>query len=179
MLLKLQCLTYIPAVLESNIEAVTPYPESSQARWVARLLAGHRKLPPKAVMHEDIDKKRRARQKQFPSSSPHIIQVNWVDYMDELAALVGASPKMLKYFFVDNELFRALLGPCVPYQFRLEGPHPWSGARDAILGVRARVLYPFGNSHHSENGSPRTFSLFWTVAVVLALLLVPLQILQP
>ncbi|PIO57186.1 hypothetical protein TELCIR_21410, partial [Teladorsagia circumcincta] len=31
-------------------------------------------------------------------------------------------------------------GPCVPYEYRLEGPHPWSGARNAIMTVDERVF---------------------------------------
>ncbi|KAG0430523.1 hypothetical protein HPB47_022618, partial [Ixodes persulcatus] len=80
------------------------------------------------------------------TSPRHTVQVDWLSYMDELADKIGARPKLLKYFFTDNELFRALLGPTVSYQYRLEGPHPWPGARDAVLGTQGRVLYPLNRS---------------------------------
>ena len=31
-------------------------------------------------------------------------------------------------------------GPLLPYQYRLEGPGKWAGARDAILTVWERIL---------------------------------------
>lgn len=46
--------------------------------------------------------------------------------------------------FKDPKLFMAIyFGPSVPYQYRLQGPHCWSGARDAILNVNKRIDYPF------------------------------------
>jgi len=35
---------------------------------------------------------------------------------------------------------KCLAGPCTPYQFRLEGPGKWEGARDAILTQWDRTL---------------------------------------
>ena len=33
-------------------------------------------------------------------------------------------------------------GPCTPYQYRLQGPHPWEGARDAIMTQWDRIVHP-------------------------------------
>ena len=39
-----------------------------------------------------------------------------------------------------------IFGPCSPYHYRLTGPFPWSGARQAILSVWDRTLYPLNSS---------------------------------
>ncbi|XP_029843021.2 flavin-containing monooxygenase 5 [Ixodes scapularis] len=127
------------------VGAIFPIVEM-QARWMAQLLAGNRKLPSEAEMYDDIARKRAALRRRYVDSPRHTIQVDWIDYMDELADQFGARPKILKYLFTDYELFKALLGPCVPYQFRLEGPHSWAGARDAVLGARERIHYPLNRN---------------------------------
>ncbi|KAL1427559.1 hypothetical protein MTO96_017261 [Rhipicephalus appendiculatus] len=109
------------------------------------LLFNKRFLPSEEAMFENIRKKRESMRRRYVASPRHTIQEDWIRYMDELASQIGARPNILKYFFTDNELFRALLGPCVPYQFRLEGPHPWSGARQAIIESRRRVMYPLND----------------------------------
>lgn len=61
--------------------------------------------------------------------------------MDELASLIGVKPDLAKMALKDPGLFRrCVTGPCLPYQFRLEGPHAWDGARDAIMGAHERVI---------------------------------------
>lgn len=80
--------------------------------------------------------------------------------MDELGGQIGARPHLLKYFFTDNELFRVLLGPAVSYQYRLEGPHRWPGARQAIIDSHHRVLYPLNRlscSFKSKGQAQATF----------------------
>ncbi|CAN8002467.1 unnamed protein product [Ixodes pacificus] len=141
-----------------------------QARWMAQLLAGKCKLRPQPEMLQDIARTKEALRRRFVNSPRHTIQVDWLSYMDELADKIGASPKMLKYFFTDNQLFRALLGPCVPYQYRLEGPHPWAGAKDAILGSQKRMLYPLNSSCSSFEIEKRCFSRFYGVVAIFALL---------
>jgi dimethylaniline monooxygenase (N-oxide forming) len=67
-------------------------------------------------------------------------------FMDEIASKIGAKPNLFKYFFTDFKLWKELFfGPCVPYQFRLEGPHPWPGAREAILSTMDRVNAPLNS----------------------------------
>ncbi|KAL1427554.1 hypothetical protein MTO96_017256 [Rhipicephalus appendiculatus] len=104
------------------------------SRWMANLLFNKRSLPSEEAMLENIRKNRESMRRRYVASPRHTIQVDWIHYLDELASEIGARPNLFKYFFTDNELYRALLGPCAPYQFRLEGPHSWSGARQAILG---------------------------------------------
>jgi dimethylaniline monooxygenase (N-oxide forming) len=48
-----------------------------------------------------------------------------------------------KLLFEDTRLWAScVLGPCTPYQYRLSGPRPWQGARDAILTQWQRVAAP-------------------------------------
>lgn len=60
--------------------------------------------------------------------------------MDELASLMGVKPSLTRMAIKDPALFwHCFTGPCLPYQYRLEGPHSWAGARAAILGAQDRV----------------------------------------
>lgn len=79
---------------------------------------------------------------RYGSSRRHTIQVDYLPYMDDLSTFIGAKPRVTKYIFKDPKLFRQLaFGPAAPYQFRLEGPHAWSGARDALMNVWRRSLH--------------------------------------
>ncbi|XP_075729282.1 flavin-containing monooxygenase 5-like [Rhipicephalus microplus] len=145
-----------------------------QSRWFAELLFNKRSLPSEETMLEEILNKRESMRHRYVTSPRHTIQEDWVHYMDELASQIGARPRILKYFFSDNKLFRALLGPCVPYQFRLEGPHKWSGARQAILESRRRVMYPLNErcTSFSKKGSSTflfVFFFFFVLAIAYVL----------
>ncbi|KAH6937222.1 hypothetical protein HPB50_026007 [Hyalomma asiaticum] len=66
--------------------------------------------------------------------------VHWIAYMDELANILGVKPNLSRLAIKDPVLYRrCVFGPCLPYQFRLEGPHSWEGAREAILDFPKRV----------------------------------------
>ena len=62
-------------------------------------------------------------------------------------------------------------GPCTPYQYRLDGPLPWKGARRAIMTQWERIEAPLRTRHveKSDDGNP-LFKLI-IVGVVLAILL--------
>ncbi|KAE9412116.1 hypothetical protein Angca_002994, partial [Angiostrongylus cantonensis] len=61
--------------------------------------------------------------------------------MDELAKLLGCQPSVLGRSLCDPLLAKALLfHGLVPYQYRLQGPHKWPGARNAILTSEDRVF---------------------------------------
>lgn len=157
--------------LVQPVGAIFPIAEL-QSRWLAELLAKKRSLPSEKAMYENIRKKSESMRHRYVASPRHTIQVDWINYMDELACQIGARPNILKYFFTDNELFRALLGPCVPYQFRLEGPHSWSGARQAILDSRHRIMYPLNDrctSFSKKKKGPSAFRymffFFFTLAI--------------
>jgi len=106
--------------LAQPVGALLPIGEM-ESRWFAQLMANKLSLPDRQTMYEDIESKR-IFMKRFYESDRHTIQVDWLDFMDELAAQVGVKPPLFKYFFTDPELWRALaFGPSLPYQYRLEG----------------------------------------------------------
>uniref|UniRef100_A0A915A9N5 Flavin-containing monooxygenase n=1 Tax=Parascaris univalens TaxID=6257 RepID=A0A915A9N5_PARUN len=112
-----------------------------QARVFFDAFTGRTKLPSGERMKRSIEMKKREIEARYVKSRRHTIQVDYLPYMDELAELIGAKPDIKKLFFSDPLLATALLfGPNVPYVYRLSGPHPWPGAREAILGVQERVV---------------------------------------
>ncbi|KAK0056421.1 dimethylaniline monooxygenase [N-oxide-forming] 5 [Biomphalaria pfeifferi] len=115
-----------------------------QSRLAARVFKEEVKLPPPACMKKDICAKEKAMRRRYIDTQRHTIQVDWLPYMDELATVVGCKPNLFKLLVTDPRLFwRVLTGPGVPYQFRLHGPNPWPGARQAIFTVIDRIKKPF------------------------------------
>ncbi|KAH8021606.1 hypothetical protein HPB51_016002 [Rhipicephalus microplus] len=81
----------------------------------------------------------RCRQRYYQEPR-HTLQVDWIDYLDELANEIGVKPNLARLALKDPQLaYRLLVGPSLSYQYRLQGPHTWPGARDAILGYEQRV----------------------------------------
>ncbi|XP_015921712.1 flavin-containing monooxygenase 5 isoform X2 [Parasteatoda tepidariorum] len=114
-----------------------------QCRWTARHMAGNLKLPPKEEMMADIAKKLEWIRDKFVSSPRHTLEVDFIGYQDELADDIGVKPNLLKIAITDPKLFWALIfGPSLSYQYRLQGPHSWDGARNAILTYKERVMKP-------------------------------------
>ncbi|XP_077560960.1 flavin-containing monooxygenase 5-like [Haemaphysalis longicornis] len=155
------------------IQPVGPiFPVSElQSRWMAEILSKRCSLPSAKAMQQDIQQRHEALRRRYVDSPRHTIQVDLINYMDELASQIGARPNLLKYFFTDNELFRVLLGPAVPYQYRLEGPHRWHGARQAILESHQRVLYPLNDqscSFERKGQAQSTFLYAFAFLFVLA-----------
>lgn len=112
-----------------------------QARWFCQLMIGKAKLPSKDFMRKDIEKKREDMAKRYYAGPRHTLQVDWCDFMDQVAIEFGVKPNLWKFLFKDPVLFWHLLwGPLVPYQYRLDGPGKWPGAREAIITVKERVL---------------------------------------
>ncbi|XP_013400134.1 dimethylaniline monooxygenase [N-oxide-forming] 5 [Lingula anatina] len=137
-----------------------------QCRWATRVFKGLIKLPDKEVMEADMTAKRDAMAKRYVQSQRHTIQVDWVPYMDELATHVGCKPNLLKLFLTDPVLAWAVLtGPCAPYQYRLMGPNPWKGAREAVLTTMERVLYPL-RTRKAYTGSSASGPGFLTMLVI-------------
>uniref|UniRef100_A0A0N4ZB48 Flavin-containing monooxygenase n=1 Tax=Parastrongyloides trichosuri TaxID=131310 RepID=A0A0N4ZB48_PARTI len=114
-----------------------------QARLFFENLNGKCKLPSKEEMIKDIELKKKMMDERYYSSRRHTIQVDYMDYMDEIADLINCKPNPMDYIFSDFKLFWALaFGPNAPYAYRLKGNHPWKGARDALLTIRDRSIYP-------------------------------------
>ncbi|XP_041369693.1 flavin-containing monooxygenase 5-like [Gigantopelta aegis] len=79
----------------------------------------------------------------FVQTQRHTIQVGFVDFMDQLAELIGCKPNVLSMLMSDPKLaLKCWFGPCIPAQYRLTGPGEWSGARDVILTSWERMRHP-------------------------------------
>ncbi|VDM54375.1 unnamed protein product, partial [Angiostrongylus costaricensis] len=112
-----------------------------QARVFYENLFGSKKIPGKDKMKKWIREKQDKMRARYVKSPRHTIQVDYIAYMDELANIVGCRPNIAKLVQFDPLLaYKIYFGPCVPYFYRLHGPHAWSDARHAIMTVDERVL---------------------------------------
>ena len=71
--------------------AINPITEL-QARWAVRVFRGDVKLPSKADMDHEIDEKARIMAERYVASPRHTVQVDYVDYCNEIADQVGCRP---------------------------------------------------------------------------------------
>uniref|UniRef100_A0A0B7AC33 Flavin-containing monooxygenase n=1 Tax=Arion vulgaris TaxID=1028688 RepID=A0A0B7AC33_9EUPU len=132
-----------------------------QSRLAALVFKGDVKLPSPAVMKKDIQAHTSALQNRYIQTERHTIQVDWLPFMDEVAVLAGCKPSLLKLLFTDPVLFYYVaFGPGVPYQYRLHGPNPWPGARNAILTTLYRVKKPFETRTIPNNSRHKSTSWF-------------------
>ncbi|XP_071096326.1 flavin-containing monooxygenase 5-like [Haliotis cracherodii] len=125
------------------VGAIMPITEL-QCRLATRVFNGTCILPSKYEMWADIGKKEAAMAARYVESQRHTIQVDFVEFMDELAELVGCRPNIGRLFLTDPKLgLMCLFAATTPYQYRLRGPGTWSGAREAIMTQTDRMEYPF------------------------------------
>lgn len=114
-----------------------------QARWATRVFKGLCTLPSERTMMADIIQRNEKRIDLFGKSQSQTLQTNYIDYLDELAAEIGAKPDILSLLLKDPRLaVKLYFGPCNSYQYRLTGPGPWQGAKSAILTQKQRILKP-------------------------------------
>ncbi|XP_078515357.1 dimethylaniline monooxygenase [N-oxide-forming] 2-like [Lissotriton helveticus] len=120
--------------------AIMPTTEM-QAPWVTRVFKGLCKLPPLEKIMEDIANKNEILIKRFGTMRKNCLQLDQIDYFDELATEIGAKPNIPCLFFTDPWLALELFfGSCTPFQYRLFGPGKWPGARHAILTQWDRIV---------------------------------------
>lgn len=114
-----------------------------QARWFVELFNKRcEPLPPNDVMLRRVKEQRAYLKWRYHESARHSVQVDYVTYMNELAEQFGVVPNLWHYFFNDFNLWREMyFGPMVPYQFRLEGPGKWHGARQGKFIIRERLHF--------------------------------------
>uniref|UniRef100_A0A673TSH9 Flavin-containing monooxygenase n=1 Tax=Suricata suricatta TaxID=37032 RepID=A0A673TSH9_SURSU len=123
---------------------------------------GLNKLPSVNGMMADIRQKRKKFEKE----------VQYVDYMDEIATEIGVKPNLPSLFLWDPKLaMEIFFGPCTPYQYRLQGPGKWAGARRAILTQRARIIKPLRTRTFAHDQLPYSVP-FWLKSACAALLFV-------
>ncbi|XP_077389815.1 flavin-containing monooxygenase 5-like [Festucalex cinctus] len=150
--------------LVQPLGAIMPISEM-QARWATRVFKGCMKLPPLANMLDDIKYKQEAMADRYVSSQRHTIQVDYTNYMDEIAAPIGVRPNVLRLLLTDPRLgLNLLFGPISPYQYRLRGPGKWAGARQAILTQWDRVSLPMQTRPYDQDKAQR--SLKWPIVVL-------------
>ncbi|XP_063200138.1 flavin-containing monooxygenase 5-like isoform X1 [Chroicocephalus ridibundus] len=152
--------------------AIMPVSEL-QCRWATRVFKGLQDLPPSADMLADIAQAKEEMAKRYVKSQRHTIQVDYIPYMDELACQVGVKPNLLALFLTDPKLaLEVAFGPCTPYQYRLRGPGKWSGAREAILTQRQRVVRPLqtrtGARPARSSTVPHIFKVFFSIGLIAA-----------
>ncbi|XP_074555494.1 flavin-containing monooxygenase 5-like [Halichoeres trimaculatus] len=143
--------------LVQPLGAIMPISEM-QARWATRVFKGCIKLPSEAAMMKDIKSKEETLTKRYVNTQRHTIQVDYICYMDEIAKLVGVRPSIPRLLLSDPRIgLSVLLGPCTPYQFRLQGPGKWAGARQAILSQWERMAKPLQTRPCQEPEPRRSF----------------------
>ncbi|KAI1300026.1 Flavin-containing monooxygenase 5 [Halotydeus destructor] len=146
------------------------------ARWFVQLnLQKCAPLPPVGAMLSDIKSKRATLSKRYIQGSRHTVQVDYVPYMDEIASQFKAKPNLWKYLVIDPVLWKALFfGPCVPIQYRLDGPGAWPEARKRILTVdeRIRAAFQTRSTAIKTRGGGAIFilTLVWSIWVVMMML---------
>ncbi|KAL4232850.1 Cyclopentanone 1 [Mactra antiquata] len=139
-----------------------------QCRLATRVFLDKMKLPDSTTMWKDIENKRVQMAKRYKESKRHTIQVDYITMMDELAEMVGCKPSLKTMFLTDPKLaIKCVFGPCTPYQFRLQGPGKWKGAREAILTQWERTYKPLQTR---PCGVPEEQSLGMLYVIIIALI---------
>ncbi|XP_064482608.1 flavin-containing monooxygenase 5-like [Ornithodoros turicata] len=146
--------------------------QEAQSRWFALLMNKKLSLPSSEQMMADYTKMRARLESRYVDSLRHTFQADWVDYMDDITSQIGAKPNLWKMFWQDPSLFwKCYFLPCLPYQYRLQGPHSWSGARNAIFTMNERLKGPLDTRKMpSKKGEKRIQRAVPTVLWVAGLL---------
>ncbi|XP_017159047.1 dimethylaniline monooxygenase [N-oxide-forming] 5-like [Poecilia reticulata] len=148
--------------------AIMPQAEM-QARWVARVFKGLKKLPSNQTMIKAVDKDTKDIEKNYIVSKLTPLQVDFVSYMDDIAGEIGVRPGLPWLFFTDYQLFKHVLwGPVSSYQYRLMGPGKWDGARKAIFTQFDRMYQPLKSRKLEEPESSITGHLVKLSLVILS-----------
>lgn len=140
-----------------------------QARVYLEEFTGNHVLPKKNEMTQNVHDKLETMARRYVTSRRHTIQVDYVDYIEELAKMIGADLDMKKLWKEDPWLaYKVYFGPCVPYIYRLKGPHKWNNARDAIMSVDERVL--MATNDHAQVAPD--YTLLYIVGLIFAIIAV-------
>lgn len=139
------------------IGAINPLVDM-QCRLATRVFLGKVKLPKASDMCKEINEAREKLEKRYYNSPRHTVQVDVIPYGDELAALIGCKPNILKMLFTDPALtLQCFFGPCYPQQYRLEGPGKWYGAREYIMGAHRYTFSPMSKETSQSTNWVRLF----------------------
>lgn len=102
-----------------SIGAIPPIAEL-QARYVALVLAEQRHLPSQKEMMKVIDFDNRNHNFSQDIARPTL--VNWIQFMDQVADLIGCRPDPYTLFKDPEFLWGVMTGPMVDAQYRISGP---------------------------------------------------------
>lgn len=104
-------------------------------------------------------------------NNPHnTLRMQYVDYKDQIASEIGVEPNLFSLFLWDPNLaLEIFLGPCMLYQYLLQGPGKWAGARGDILIQRERIK-PLRTCMLTCDQAPYSASL-WLKSICIILLL--------
>ncbi|KAL1431299.1 hypothetical protein MTO96_014321 [Rhipicephalus appendiculatus] len=130
-----------PYVREDRVELYKfIFPVEDPERRLCGTGGAHRRLQLPDVERQRKEAARRASALAIDSAR-YAAQVHWIAYMDELASILGVKPNLSRLAITDPVLYkRCVFGPCLPYQFRLEGPHIRGKVlAEAILDFPKRV----------------------------------------
>ncbi|XP_022105093.1 dimethylaniline monooxygenase [N-oxide-forming] 5-like [Acanthaster planci] len=148
----------------SALGAQTPLFEL-QSRWVVQVFLGNAQLPSIDERLEDVKRRKDA---AFQKFGRHRIFCYPVPYCEEVAAKFGARPNFIKLLLTDPRLaLRTFFGPAYPPTYRLNGPHPWKGARDAIMNGWANTVNPTRTRTVAKPAAGGALSTAIVVAVLL------------
>ncbi|CAH2311802.1 dimethylaniline monooxygenase [N-oxide-forming] 2-like [Pelobates cultripes] len=112
-----------------------------QARWLTSIIKGICRYPSVNKVLDDIAKKKETFTKRFGTTRENRLQVDFIEYLDDLASDIGVKPNIWQLFLTDPILAVELFfGPCTPVQYRLTGPGKWNQARKQILTTRDRIV---------------------------------------
>ncbi|XP_063282229.1 dimethylaniline monooxygenase [N-oxide-forming] 2-like [Pelobates fuscus] len=112
-----------------------------QARWLTRIIKGTCRYPSLKEVLGDIAKRKETFTKRFGTTRENRLQVDFIEYLDDLAVDIGVKPNICQLFLTDPILALELFfGPCTPVQYRLTGPGKWNQARKQILTTRDRIV---------------------------------------
>lgn len=141
-----------------------------QARYMAQVFSGKLKLPSREAMEAEVAATQQKMKSFFIPTPRHSLMIDKIAYVEELAKIIGVKPNYFKLLLTDPKLYYALVtSPVLNYQYRLQGPHSWKGARDAILEFQDRLRAPFERNKNEENVRP-SLSSYVTVGKLSTLL---------
>uniref|UniRef100_A0A8C3WVA6 Flavin-containing monooxygenase n=1 Tax=Catagonus wagneri TaxID=51154 RepID=A0A8C3WVA6_9CETA len=142
-----------------------------QARWATRVFKGLCKLPPSQKLMAEATKKEQLIERGLMKDTRED-KLDFISYLDDLAACIGAKPNVPLLFLKDPRLaWEVFFGPCTPYQYRLMGPGKWDGARNAILTQWDRTLKPLKTRIVPDSSRPASLLHYlkaWGVPLLLA-----------
>jgi len=98
-----------------------PSAAEMQARYLALVVSGERRLPSESRMVEEIAAAQKALRADFGEDWGHRL-TNWIPYMDQLAARIGCRPPLRLWLERPRTALNCVVGPGNAYQYRLHGP---------------------------------------------------------